>query len=95
MRTEELTLEVLQYSSEVLDIIDNQDDFDRSDLQGAVEALVYKIMKKSREKTIMEFEELLKNIRNFKEEKVNSYSTGWNDCKDTALLDLKEFKETN
>ena len=33
-----------EYENEILDLIDNQDDYTRSDLQGIVTALVNKIM---------------------------------------------------
>ena len=33
-----------KYEDEILDLIDNQDEFTRSDLQGIVTVLVYKIM---------------------------------------------------
>jgi hypothetical protein len=35
-----------EYESEILDLIDNQDDYTRSDLQGVVIVLVNKIMKR-------------------------------------------------
>jgi hypothetical protein len=41
----ELMLKRFQVSNEILDIIDNRDEFTRSDLQGVVEALVMKIVK--------------------------------------------------
>ncbi len=34
-----------QYSDEILKIIDNQDEFTRSDLQGVIDALVIKILR--------------------------------------------------
>ncbi len=37
------------YESEILDLIDNQDDYTRSDLQGIVTVLVNKIMQKGHE----------------------------------------------
>lgn len=38
------TLLTLKYEDEILNLIDNQDDFTRSDLQGIVTVLVNKIM---------------------------------------------------
>ena len=35
-----------EYENEILDLIDNQDDYTRSDLQGIVTVLVNKIMEK-------------------------------------------------
>ncbi len=35
-----------EYESEILDLIDNQDEYTRSDLQGVVIVLVNKIMKR-------------------------------------------------
>ncbi len=37
------------YESEILDLIDNQDEYTRSDLQGVVTVLVNKIMQKGYE----------------------------------------------
>lgn len=34
-----------QYTDEILEIMDNQDEFTRSDLQGIVDALVMKILR--------------------------------------------------
>lgn len=34
-----------EYSEEILQIVDNQDKFTRSDLQGAIDALVIKILR--------------------------------------------------
>ncbi len=39
------TLLTSKYEDEILNLIDNQDDFTRSDLQGIVTVLVNKIMK--------------------------------------------------
>jgi len=36
---------VNEYSDEILELIDNREEFTRSDLQGIVEALVMKILK--------------------------------------------------
>lgn len=36
---------VLYYSSEILEIIDNVDEFDRGDLQGAIEAQLMMLIK--------------------------------------------------
>ena len=41
----ELMLRRFEVSNEILDIIDNRDEFTRSDLQGVVDALVMKIVK--------------------------------------------------
>jgi hypothetical protein len=38
---------ISSYSDEILDIIDNRDDYTRSDLQGIIEALVAKIIRES------------------------------------------------
>lgn len=38
-----------EYEDEILDIIDNSDEFTRSDLQGVVSALVNKIMRAGHE----------------------------------------------
>ena len=40
---------VNEYENEILEIIDNQDEFTRSDLQGVVMALVIKILRKGGE----------------------------------------------
>jgi hypothetical protein len=42
--TKEELLKVMEYSNEILEIIDNRDDFTRSDLQGIVDAIVHKII---------------------------------------------------
>ncbi len=39
----------IKYESEILDLIDNQDEYTRSDLQGVVTVLVNKIMEKGYE----------------------------------------------
>ncbi len=36
----------IEFENEILELIDNQDDYTRSDLQGIVSALVNKIMEK-------------------------------------------------
>ena len=43
------TLMTLEYEEEILNLIDNQDDYTRSDLQGIVTALVNKIMERGYE----------------------------------------------
>ena len=35
---------IIEYSSEILEVIDNVDQFTRSDLQGVIEAIVLKII---------------------------------------------------
>jgi hypothetical protein len=44
MPDKETMRKVWGYENEILDLIDNRDDFTRSDLQGLVQALVMKIM---------------------------------------------------
>ncbi len=43
-------IKVQKYSDKILEIIDNQEDFTRSDLQGVVEALVMNIIREIEEK---------------------------------------------
>jgi hypothetical protein len=38
---------VMEYENEILELIDNQDEFTRSDLQGAAMAVVMKIMRET------------------------------------------------
>jgi len=35
-----------EYTDEILEVIDNQNDMTRSDLQGVIEGLVYRLLKK-------------------------------------------------
>jgi hypothetical protein len=44
MKTKEEILKVMRYSDEILEIIDNRDEFTRGDLQGCVEGIVNKII---------------------------------------------------
>lgn len=46
--TKEETIRVVQYESEILNLIDNQDKFTRGDLQGQVQAIVMKIIGETR-----------------------------------------------
>ena len=43
-------LKEMAYCDELLEIIDNQDEFTRSDLQGAVQAIVHKIILETKAK---------------------------------------------
>lgn len=45
-----------EYSNEILELIDNREDFARGDLQGVVEALVRRI---ARDRDLLTFEERL------------------------------------
>jgi hypothetical protein len=44
MISKEIRLLVSKYEDEILEVVDNQDEFTRSDLQGAIEAIVLKIL---------------------------------------------------
>ena len=46
--TEEMKLQ-WEYENEILELIDNQNDYTRSDLQGIVSAIVVKILSKGKE----------------------------------------------
>lgn len=48
MITKEQILKNSKYEDEILDLIDNRDDFTRSDLQGAVSAIVLKIQREAK-----------------------------------------------
>lgn len=39
---------VNKYSDEILEIVDNRDEFTRSDLQGIIDAIVLKILKENK-----------------------------------------------
>ncbi len=45
--TREQMVRVVQYETEILDLIDNRDEFVRSDLQGLVQAIVMKIIEET------------------------------------------------
>lgn len=51
-----------EYESEILDLIDNRDEYTRSDLQGVVIVLVNKIMKQGYQ--ILKAQEKMRNLRN-------------------------------
>ena len=46
-----------EYESSILDLIDNRDEFTRSDLQGCVGAVVLKIVRETKERTLESIKE--------------------------------------
>ena len=44
MISNETTMKMLKYSDEILEVVDNQNEFTRSDLQGRIEAIVLNIL---------------------------------------------------
>lgn len=53
MKTRQQILKSSEYESEILELIDNQDNYSRSDLQGRVMAIVLKIQKEAKESGVI------------------------------------------